>query len=471
MLKRWVDSLFLGTWHLPSGDVFECTPEARDYYFARSKEFFKSGIPLPVCLEHQPTVGLSFHDRLAEQTKHTIGHCHDVRVGESGQLQYLVDGDDEAFQIMRRNKYVSPEIRQNVIDTRTGKRFQGPSVVHLAVTPRPIQVTGKSHFSLSAAKDQKPVRLDAIAVDVSLSAAAFKPKDKSMADKKKPDDTDKPDDLEALEDDAPAADGMDDVNLGDVTAPAVPPPAAGGDEAMDADEAKAMAELEHEISELGIEFHDSASGSLLTHLQHLITALKTHKSTKAGGVTPAEPDPNEPDPNQPDPNTPQEPEVAESAPIMMSQNTLTPREQKAVAKILKDAKPGVLSRIKAVHVAGYIDDTIKKELEGELGTIKLSASDLNDDFELKPLPVTFKLDMLERLVKSGKPGPFAKAPAKAPVADPNKPISSAVALSAANDEVEEPSPYPKGDEHQTSRAKQEAAGDELAALAGYPTRR
>src|ERR1017187_6939120 len=95
MLKRWVDSLFLGRWHLQDGNVFECADKDRDYYYQRAKEYIDGGIPLPVCLEHQPTAGLSFHDKRAEQTKQTIGHCHDVDIGKEGQLRFLVDADDE----------------------------------------------------------------------------------------------------------------------------------------------------------------------------------------------------------------------------------------------------------------------------------------------------------------------------------------------------------------------------------------
>ena len=173
MPKRWADGLMLGTYHLPDGRVWTCDEKDRDYFFNRSKEILAAGIPLPVCLEHQPTVGMSHHDRLAEQTRNTAGHCHEVRVGDQGQIQYLVDADDEHHKIFERNKFFSPEIRQNVIDTRTGHRFPGPSVVHLACTPRPVQVTGQPHIKLS---NRVAVSLSQCAVDVSLSAASYEPK-------------------------------------------------------------------------------------------------------------------------------------------------------------------------------------------------------------------------------------------------------------------------------------------------------
>ena len=44
MLKKWIDSLFLGTWHLSNGDVFHCANTERDYYYHRAKEYLDSGI-------------------------------------------------------------------------------------------------------------------------------------------------------------------------------------------------------------------------------------------------------------------------------------------------------------------------------------------------------------------------------------------------------------------------------------------
>lgn len=531
MLKKWVDSLFLGTWHLQNGDVFECAPGDRDYYLARVKETLADGVPLPVCLEHQPDVGLSFHDRMAEQTRNTIGHCHDARVGSLGQIQLLVDAQDEAnLKILAANKYASPEIRQNVINSATGKRYPGPSIVHLASTPRPVQVTGSPHIRLSTAN---AVSLSAVAVDVSLSAATFQPRGKAVGTKLSYDpdgehymkaqsgamqasekahqssaaahqafsggdhkaasaahaqasehhataakthmaagnkkeaahhqvaanahkslaashgslsgakpstsmSTAKPDKELSTDTKEPTPPTDDLPPLDDASAIDVPP--------VNEEEAKvaaAIAELTHVFEPMGIMFHASASDTALAMLQHVITAVKTHQATKEGHE--AEQDEEDEDlankPNQ-DPNQQQPPgaEVAESPPIMMSTATLTPREQKMHDKLIGQSKQGIVARIAALHGKGFIDDKIKSELEAELGTIKLS---LTEDGDLRPNSVAIKVEAYERLAKSGKAGSFAPTKSVAPAVpngkpNPKKPISSAVALSTANEQAVDP---------------------------------
>jgi hypothetical protein len=300
----------------------------------------------------------------------------------------------------------------------------------------------------------------------------------SMSAAKKSKDDDAPDDLDLETGDDDGA--GDDVSVGatdldgdgDMDAAITPPPDAAaplpnaaGDSA---EELKAIMELENEIKELGIEFHTSASADLLTHLQHLITALKTHKSTKAGGVS-ADPDPNQ---NDPDPSTqpPQEPEVAEnSLPIMMSQDT----EKLAsvlTTKVLKDKLNGLAPRINSLHKDGYIDDATCKELLSQAGTVKLSADSLDPETgEVKPFSLEMEVTVYEKQRKraGGKKGPFAKAPQPGKGFDKDRPISSTVQLSNA-DEVAVESPYADGDE-ETSRKAGEAAGDYLIGLAGVPT--
>jgi hypothetical protein len=82
------------------GRTFVCDDFDIRYYRDRSKDFFRRGVPLPVCLEHLPLVGLSHHDRLAERTRNTLGHCHDARIAPEGQFQSLVDGTEEDLRVM-----------------------------------------------------------------------------------------------------------------------------------------------------------------------------------------------------------------------------------------------------------------------------------------------------------------------------------------------------------------------------------
>jgi hypothetical protein len=235
------------------------------------------------------------------------------------------------------------------------------------------------------------------------------------------------------------------------------------DEADKVAEAEAMTALEHELGELGIEFHGSASDSMLNFLQHLVSCIKTHKSTKAGGA--GKPDQQQ-DPNQQqaDPNNPNsDPEVAEPQPIMMS----TALEAVLAKKILKDSLAGLTPRIESLHKAGWIDDANKKDLLTRLGTVSLSLADLDAKTgTVKASTVEIEIATIERLAKSGKPGPFAKK-AAAPAFNPNKPIETAshnnVSLSADEKPVEKLYDGVDDEEQFKARLKeQEAAGDDLA---------
>lgn len=453
MPKRWVDGLMLGTFYLPTGDVWSCDERARDYYFNRAKETLNDGVPLPVCLEHQPTVGLSFHEKLEEKTARTAGHCYDVRIGADGQIQWEVDCDDDDFKILKKNRFFSPEIRHNVINTRTGKRYPGPTVVHLASTPRPVQVTTRPHISLSS---KSAPSLRDIPVNISLSSAAFVPnakdkkKDASMPAPKNPADAAPPEETPAATPGEQPGEDME--NAGKLPADDDAAPEGG----TSAEEAKAMQELATEIGELGVEVHSSAHEDTLSMIRHLISAIKTHKATKNGGGS-AEPKEETPDPNDTNSQPNQEGETTESAPIMMSANINDPIVQKLANQVFQGKKENLRVRIAAIHTAGWCDNAIKAELDNENNAVKLS---LSTDGDLQRSDLESKVDILERLAKSGKPGPFAaKAPAPAPKIDPHKPISSAAAVQLSQT-LEEETVAP-GDADDDTKAQQDA-GDDLA---------
>jgi hypothetical protein len=313
-----------------------------------------------------------------------------------------------------------------------------------------IKKLAKEYYDGILADWEKAKGFSDTAVDVSLSSALKTQKDKAMPFPPKKKDADAPPDAPAdgapPEGIEPPADGEpgEDLDGGDpvLEAEEVPGPTGASGE-----EASAMQELAGEISELGVEVHTSAHENTLSMIRHLITAIKTHKSTKAGGV--AEPAADQPDPNQPDPNQNpnNEAEYTESAPIMMSAAlTPDPRVEKMAKVILTKNLTGLSERINTLRTRGYIDDAIKGELVAKLGTVKLSASDLDDDFNVKPHEVGIIVGAYERLMKTGKAGSFAKPGAKpAPTVNPLKPISSSVSLSSAREEVIDP-PYMDGAE-------------------------
>ncbi|MFI5113503.1 MAG: hypothetical protein ACHP7J_00060 [Terriglobales bacterium] len=247
----------------------------------------------------------------------------------------------------------------------------------------------------------------------------------------------------------------------------------GAEEGPDADAAQAMMELEHHMADMGVEFHGSAHDTLLNFVQHLNTAIATHKATKAGQAGEDEnlneQDQNQNQDQQTNSQNPQEPEVAESPPIMMSAATTKPtaREVALAKKLVKSSNDNLRARIANLHQGGYIDDGIRKELTDELGSIRLSMSDLTEAGDLEPTTVSIRVEAYERIAKTKKPGTFAKPRASSPgqpgKVNPLKPISSAVALSAgADEEIVEPTDADSPDRDQDDRPLNEAVVNHIS---------
>jgi hypothetical protein len=502
MLKKWVDSLFKGIWHLQSGDVFACADADIDYYFKRSKEYLDAGTPLPVCLEHQPTVGLSHHDKLAEQTRNTIGHCHDVRIGGDGQLQFLVDGDEDALKIMQRNKFVSPEIRHNVLDSRSGKRWQGPSIVHLAVTPRPVQVTGKPHFQLSNGNAE---HLSVITKDVSLSLAEVSAPEvvgdaidaqslsskahasSQVAFKASEDAKDQPGHMNAGF--AHTTAGLNHMDAMGAHS------ASGGKDVADAHNSMAQAHMKmsshhtnccgtpmlakvslaatEEITpvaddDINLNTPDPVPDTVVDDKPsvgkdaHLIQGLseivkplgiEVHTSPemtlqsyvehlctafKTHQATNGAGAEKEAEEQELEQENDPTGEVAESAPIMMSAN-----EIKMAQTVVSLTKKSLKDRILSLHARGYIDDKMRDTRFGKLDTVKLSTSDVTPEGIVTPwADISAWVETIEELAASGKPGMFAKVAPKMNSGGRKleKPISS-VSLSNSSNEVAVNPPY------------------------------
>ena len=454
--KIWKDALLPGVWVTAKGQVFECTETDLRHFHDRTKEQIKHGAPIPWTWEHQHddngSKQLSASDLLAKWAQNTGGHIHDVRLGDDGALEVLMDVDDADRPKLEATKYVSPDIRHNWRDRNgpesdaLGPYWPGQSFAHIAVTPMPVQYPQRP-FDFSA-----PVSLSSANVDVSLSSALQLSSGPKMAAKPKKDDA-------APADAAPPADAPP-----DAAPPADAPPddqpgsdLDGGGSADASSDGALIQAFAEAVGHLGIAIYATPDTDLKTAVEHFISAFKTHKSVSEMG------DADNQDPNNP--QNPMEPEVAENPPIMMSA-TPSPREQKLAAKLLAQSTKGLGERIAVLHARGFIDDAMRRELIGELGEIKLSAADLTEECELKPLPLMAKIAVLERLMKTGKPGSFERPGKKTGAINPNKPISSSVALSSAEEVVE--APY--GAEEQEDRKAQEAAGDDLAARTAVKTR-
>lgn len=291
---------------------------------------------------------------------------------------------------------------------------------------------------------------------MSKGGGEFKPTSMSSAkppvdDKKLDDQTEKPDEIE--DDMLSLEDGDMDVNP------------KGSDTNHRA--AAAMHGMEQVAQKLGLHVHSGAHEDPVSFIEHMTTALMTLVDKEETDEAEAE---EEEDEEQKQDN--HEGEVAESPPIMMS-TTFTEREKKAIQANYKKSHADVITRIGVLHGAGYIDDKIKGELLQRHGepAKEISLSMVNEDLTVAPGPVVQWVEAYERQMASGKAGPFAKVkptvttPTKKGF-DPAKPISSSVHLSVAEEEAVDPP-----DSEQSTRASQEAAGDELARMAGAPNKK
>ena len=238
-------------------------------------------------------------------------------------------------------------------------------------------------------------------------------------------------------------------------------PGAGGDAAGDT---ALIHKLSQSIAELGMVVEPIVGMDLRNYVEHLCTAVATHKATKNLGGDPAD-DPSC-DQNQQQQQA-LEPEVAESTPnIMMSQAEATALRARATradaleARGVKREVEALKGRIGVLLGRGYIDRKIEQGMLGRLDgkAIKLS---LADDGQLRGNDVAVEVAAYERIMQSGKPGSFApearrQTAARAP--DPNKPISTALSQTTATEEVV-PAPYgDTGDDDEPAPVDPHVAG-------------
>jgi hypothetical protein len=438
MPRIWKDSLYLGDWHLPDGRVFSCDEQEMRHFHTRAKEMLATGGPLPWCFEHDPDVGLSSVQRAKRQAENAGGHCHAVRLGPDGQLQFEVDVEDDDVPKLRKNKFVSPEIRFDVVDSH-GKLWPGASIVHLAVTPRPVQWPQKP-FEFDPL-NPPPLRLSQAGVTISLSSAGHAPpKGKPMPFPPKADDAE------------PDTDDLEDIGSEETATPVPDADGRGdGDGGKNAAETAAIHDLTTEIGTLGVQVHSSAGQDLLTFVQHVISAIKTHKATKDGGADAGANNPTSTDQPPPGPNEPL-PEIAETPPVMMSQAQATAltTENAALKKTLESTqRQAARADLVALCSAGHISRDHANDLVAKLRTVSLSAAGtLTGD-------VMAEIAALKRLAADGKLNSFAKP-------------RGGVSLSQAGLDGEVAESVPGS---ATDYKAQEDAGEELANLCGVTTKK
>lgn len=355
-----------GRYFLRDGRVFECRPEEVSHYARRMDEMAKAGLHIPVVWEHQsnakPLTMSDWDDWRARFARSCIGHVHGAEDGGEATFD-AIDPDDR--KALAKAKFVSPEIAWDYVDP-TGREWPGPSILHVAVTPVPIQVD-QAPFESSYAKggdgatlslsswrarpsmfqSQSPIRL---------SESRFEPfgGKKKMANK--PDDDDGDEEVpggdemgenvtdqgleEPSDDNAPAP-----APPAPVTAPPPPPPAP--DPGMGLGNDRKLKEALHCLSEEGLVLGDDTTMDNL--VDRLVVACHTKEAVHSGleeenqEEPPAEQPPgsqsNESDMgagSQAPPPAP--PNQTSPSPIMMSQQMNPQQLQAHVVALEKKAK-------------------------------------------------------------------------------------------------------------------------------------
>ncbi len=160
MNSVWKDVLWPGKWSFPDGRVLELTSDKIASVYANGKAMLAAGLDVPFCWEHQPgaqphPVELSSavygdKDKRADWAKNVIAPAVDYRIksdpARGNVLEAAFDKDrltvDELNSIEKCGK-VSCRLDKNFRDARDGKVYDGFSVSHIAVTPKPLEPNQK----------------------------------------------------------------------------------------------------------------------------------------------------------------------------------------------------------------------------------------------------------------------------------------------------------------------------------------
>ncbi len=107
----------------------------------RMKEMLAAGLQIPLAAEHQDKAKpLTAEERKADWVKKlTLGWAEEAALAPEGFLSTKVEVPvAEEARRMPAVRFVSPEIVEDWVDGN-GRKWPGPSITHLAVTPRPVQ--------------------------------------------------------------------------------------------------------------------------------------------------------------------------------------------------------------------------------------------------------------------------------------------------------------------------------------------
>jgi hypothetical protein len=386
--------------------AYTFTRQDVDHFFATGKQMLGAGLTIPVPLEHQDVKPVSVADAKANRVRNNAGWVKDFRMSGDSLYAILDIPDAElASKLPTTIKHVSPEIDPRFLDGN-GREWSN-AITHVALTLRPrfmgqvpfgadgADLMAATGTALSAAGDalqwsvagqsrcRGAVRLS-VASALKRDGTTWKPadprafaasaqaplpvrfsKDKPMADKSD------------LFDDAELDGGGDDTTYTPDEAPA---PAED-------DEASMLSEASTEAAELGIVVPEG-SKDCKSWIEHFITAVKSHKATKANGDTapPAGPVPGD------------EP-VVEQAPMMQMSlaSCKDPLTRALLAEKLERAQKDRTAKLEWLTKSGFLP---KAEADA-LGKQSAAARFSVDTKTGKAVPATVdaEIDRLVRLAK------------------------------------------------------------------------
>lgn len=329
----------------------------------RMKDMLAAGLAIPLAAEHQDRgKPLTAEERKAEWVKKlTLGWAEAAELAPEGYLTTRVEVPiAEDARRIPAVRFVSPEIVEDFVDG-TGRKWPGPSITHLAVTPRPVQQNQKPF---------QPVQMSC--VRLSLSDYEGEPMDQEP----KPNETPK---------------------KGEET------PSGGGKFSLD--------ELRKVLADDGYGIPDHVTEPE-EFLQHLHTAALSKKAMIDKLVDDGEEEPNggEPAPAPAD------------GPIMMSLGGHTfelrrqgkkggakkpagagpqnnpapadPRTSRLEQALLSQGREAMKTRINSLFSTGRVTKPIKDKLLSECGTVRLS---LDDAGQLGTNAVLSKVEAYEEL--------------------------------------------------------------------------
>jgi hypothetical protein len=154
------DALYPGEWHLADGRVFNATPQMVKRLAERAKEMIAAGVPMPLAWEHDDSAKpMTAAERAKEVAKTLPGWVESTDLTPEGILEMIVDvpvaADAERIPAVR---FASPHIEDDFKDG-TGRIWDGPSILHLAATPRPVQIPQQPFQPLPGTSLSMPIRL------------------------------------------------------------------------------------------------------------------------------------------------------------------------------------------------------------------------------------------------------------------------------------------------------------------------